>query len=348
MHRAGQAQRPIPSGAARWSAVRIVRCRQPPHLSAVPYLTDQRLYSQPPLSALRADISGRIRPRPRPTKIGTFRAGLGPDTIQRRLPQSAAKLWPWTARLTHPCGMDLALPPELREYVVGPRHHSDGALADLRSAVTKEPLRWWKLVLTVVSEADHAAISNSEVSEVTDACGPVVAQLLDLGGEWTQRVLEAADRDSRLASITAEAVDWHDASGRDVIEFFGLEAVVATWIRYQAEDSPWDFWACSLGQDIDEWPIDRAWQFIERAAESATSDQVLRMVGVTLIEDVLRERGEVEVDRLLAAATRSPRLRDAMPDVWWWHMIGPEAAGRIERETGAVLTWPNRPESGSE
>ena len=92
----------------------------------------------------------------------------------------------------------------------------------------------------------------------------------------------------------------------------------------------------------------RAGPEVERPITVGDRVEVRRLNAVGQVVGEPSERGEVEVDRLLAAATRSPRLRDAMPDVWWWHMIGPEAAGRIERETGAVLTWPNRPESGSE
>lgn len=200
----------------------------------------------------------------------------------------------------------------------------------LTARVASAPERFWASTRQLISESGDPPTAR--------LYGGALAALVELGGEWPQRVAAVARQDPKLASALEDAL----LDDRRTYDLLGRDALVEGWVRYQSEESPWDFWAIDLLACPDWLTDDERWSVILELANAAPDEEVIAMVGVGPIEDFLSHDWRSALERIERDAPFHENLRKALWSVWQLSGVPPSVVERVHQVADQPPGTPHR------
>jgi hypothetical protein len=224
------------------------------------------------------------------------------------------------------------------EWADGTRNIGDHS-GELAAQIANQPDLWWQAVIRLAQETDDLDVINNL------AIGPL-AELALLNPEWIRQTGAAVGRDERLASLLVYCLDfvsesWAEESRQILGDDFLMEAYLAI-NEVDAEEGLVHNWASQVMTSlVQKGGAAEAWAITLAVLERANEDQ-LGWVGVSVVEDLVKEHGAELIELLEAECGVNRKLRLALGHAYLW-IPSRALFDRIELAAGVPLYRPKVP-----
>jgi hypothetical protein len=206
-------------------------------------------------------------------------------------------------------------------------------------AVADDLARWWRVVRVMALEAKkERPVTN--VSYVL-AAGCAVRP------ECLTEIIEDAVAEPKLRSLVANAIQHGAFRGLTeqpevlVLELFGKEAVVESWLRNSRSSSvDIDFWAWEIVGDLVTENSGVGWELILGLLAKADSD-VIGNIGAGPLEAFIAAYGDDLVAQIVDECRANQQLRDALATTWIWDDVSAQTFKRLEDAACKPLPVPD-------
>jgi len=216
------------------------------------------------------------------------------------------------------------------------------ALDELAEHMRREPIAWWRPFHDLLLELDEEGVRNLDMP---------LAALLNVGSEpLVDEVASSARGERKVANAFWIAMHLLQRSS-EAYQRLGRRQTIEAFVRYvpripssidqPREETREDEWSGEAIAYLNKEDPDEAWAVALELLRVSADPGWIGTVGAFIVEDLLRDYGDVLIERIEAEAATNDRLRRSLPTTL---LALPEhLMARVKAAAGQ--NWDDRPES---
>jgi Family of unknown function (DUF6869) len=203
-------------------------------------------------------------------------------------------------------------------YPLSSEGQAPDAVDELADEMSAQPEMWWHAFKSVFAESDWSGFKNLTMP---------FAALLDGGGPpMREEVASAARENRRIAQVFWDGMDFLKLSN-EAYDRLGRQMTAEAFIRHEPRISskPGQSWPAEWE---DHWSGDalfylthenpeEAWLLCLELLAVSSDPGWIATVAAFAVEDLIRDHGDLFIDRIEAEAARNERFRMALPTTRW-------------------------------
>lgn len=192
------------------------------------------------------------------------------------------------------------------------------ALDELAEHMRPEPIAWWRSLHEILLELDEEGVRNLDMP---------LAALLHIGRERVvDEVASSARGERKIANAFWDAMHFLQRSS-EAYQRLGRRQMIEAFVRHvpripssidQPRDESWeDEWAGEALSLLSKEDPDEAWEVALELLKVSADPGWIGTVGAFIVEDLLRDYGDLFIERIEAEAATNDRLRRSLPAAQW-------------------------------